>query len=318
MYHRVADVDSDPWLLCVTSQHFAEHLEVLRKHGYPVQVQQLNQALQDGKRLLKSIAITFDDGYADNFHNAKPLLERYDIPATVFVVSGHVGQEREFWWDELERLFLQPGTLPKTLQLSINGSPYQWELGEAVNYSEDTYQRYRRWHAEQRDDPSPRHSLYRLLYKLLQPLLEGERHKVLQELLAWSGAAPVSRPTHRSLSVTELLTLGQGKLIEVGSHTVTHPLLSSLPLLLQQDEIRLSKARLEEIVDLPVCSFAYPYGNYTAATVDIVRDAGFFCACSAIEDTVQRYSDSFQLPRFEVQNWNGEEFEKRLLKWLHV
>jgi peptidoglycan/xylan/chitin deacetylase (PgdA/CDA1 family) len=81
------------------------------------------------------VVITFDDGYADNLHNAKPLLERYDIPATVFVTTGHIGHEREFWGDELDRLLLQPSTLPELLGLSINGSPYQWELGEVAHYT---------------------------------------------------------------------------------------------------------------------------------------------------------------------------------------
>ena len=48
-YHRVAEVDCDPWSLCVTPQHFAEHLEVLRQYRYPMRLQQLNQALRARK-----------------------------------------------------------------------------------------------------------------------------------------------------------------------------------------------------------------------------------------------------------------------------
>lgn len=206
LYHRVAEVGLDPWSLCVTPQHFAEHLEVLQKHTRPMQLQQLTQALQDGKRLHQSAIITFDDGYADNLYNAKPLLERYNIPATVFVTTGGVGHEREFWWDELERLLLQPSVLPKTLHLSINGRNYQWELGEAAYYSEDAYQCHRCWHVdEEQDDPSPRHFLYRSLWQLLHPMLEGERLMVLDELLTWAGAEPVCRPTHRSLKKQKCL-----------------------------------------------------------------------------------------------------------------
>jgi peptidoglycan/xylan/chitin deacetylase (PgdA/CDA1 family) len=76
------------------------------------------------------VAVTFDDGYADNLLNGKPLLECYDVPVTVFVTSGYVGAGREFWADELERLFLQPGTLRQELCLAIKGRTHQWDLGE--------------------------------------------------------------------------------------------------------------------------------------------------------------------------------------------
>lgn len=318
MYHRVAEVDSDPWSLCVTPQHFAEHLEVLRKHTRPMRLQQLTQALQDGKCPHRSVVITFDDGYADNLYNAKPLLERYNIPATVFMTTGAVGHEREFWWDELERLLLQPGTLPETLHLSSNGSNYQWVLGEAAHYSEDAYQRHRCWYVdEEQDDPSPRHFLYRSLWQLLRPILEGERRKVLDELVAWAGAEPASRPTHRSLTLAEVFTLGQGELIEVGSHTVTHPSLSALSAASQRDEIQRSKARLEEIIGHPVISFAYPHGDYTAETAAFVREAGFACACSSVADVIWRRTDRFQLPRVVVEDWDGEEFARRLEEWFH-
>jgi len=317
MYHRVAEVGSDPWSLCVTPRHFAEHLEVLQKHARPQRLHQLTEAVQHRKRPHHSVAITFDDGYADNLYNAKPLLERYDIPATVFVTTGHLGHEREFWSDELDRILLQPGTLPETLRLRINGSTYQWELGEAANYSEESYQSDRCWSALGEDNPGSRQSLYRSLYQLLRPLLAFEQRKVLDELLTWAGAKPLSRPTHRFLTLAEVLELDLGGAIEVGSHTVTHPFLSALPAASQQNEIEQSKADLEEIIGHPVTSFAYPYGNYTAETAALVKRAGFACACSTFGDTVWQRTDCFQLPRFQVEDWDGEEFAARLSRWFH-
>jgi peptidoglycan/xylan/chitin deacetylase (PgdA/CDA1 family) len=108
MYHRVAEVAVDPWELCVTPQHFAEHLEVLSKFARVVSLSQLTQELDAGKSIDRSIAITFDDGYGDNLLTAKPILEKSDLPATIFVANGYVEQQREYWWDELERLFFQP------------------------------------------------------------------------------------------------------------------------------------------------------------------------------------------------------------------
>ena len=110
VYHRVAKPRSDPWSLAVTPERFAEHLEVLRRHAVPLRLQQLSRALAKGATLPgRAVVVTFDDGYADNLHNAKPLLERHDVPATIFLPSGFIGSEDGFWWDELDRLLSTPG-----------------------------------------------------------------------------------------------------------------------------------------------------------------------------------------------------------------
>ena len=315
MYHRVAEIPSDPWSLCVTPRHFAQHLEVLRRFTHPQHIRTLSQSLQDGCIPDLSVAVTFDDGYADNLDNARPLLEHYDIPATVFLTTGYIGLGREFWWDELERLLLQPGSLPPVLRLDINGMMYQWELGDAAYYPEARWRRERSWRPFA-DSPSSRHSLYTSLWQLLRPLPESERQTVLNNLLVWADAEPNSRQTHRTLSLQAAVALGRGDLIEIGSHTVTHPLLSTLSSVLQQEEIQRSKARLEEIIGRPITSFAYPYGDYTAETVGVVRQAGFNCACSTNAGIAQRDSDRFQLPRVPVEDWDGEEFNRRFCAWL--
>jgi peptidoglycan/xylan/chitin deacetylase (PgdA/CDA1 family) len=312
MYHRVAEENVDPWSLCVKQQHFAEQMEVLRREAHPISLRQLVQAHKEGRIPDRAVAVTFDDGYADNFHSAKPLLEQYNIPATVFVASGYVGHEREFWWDELERVLLHPGTLPKMLTLNIRGKAYEWDLGEVATYSEEEYRRHVNSIIDWEGNSSVRHSLYLSIYKLLQPLLENERQNVMDDLWQKSGATPVRRQTHRALSNEELRILNQGELIEIGSHTVTHPLLPALSVSQQQDEIQRSKSTLEEMIGQRVTSFAYPYGNYKRDAVTIARETEFDCACSTIVGPVWRRSDPFQLPRVTVENWDGEEF----LKWL--
>ena len=315
MYHRVANLYSDPWLLAVTPQRFAQHLEILRQHTKPMPLRQLFEGLLSGNVDDRAVAITFDDGYADNLYSAKPLLERYDFPATFFLTTGYIGCEREFWWDELERLFLQPRTLPDVLHVSLNGTMHQWRLGKAVNYSsEEAARQRRRWRARG-GVSSSRHRLYYSLWNLLYSLREGERQRLLGELRAWAGSEPVVRPTHRSLSLDEVVRLAQGELIEIGAHTVTHPALAALPVASQREEILLSKARLEETLDRPVSSFAYPHGNLAEETVGIVREAGFARACTTDANIVEESTDPFQLPRVHVQNWTGREFARGISRW---
>ena len=161
---------------------------------------------------------------------------------------------------------------------------------------------------------TPRHCLYYSVWQLFQLLVQDERLVALNKMVRWASAEPVARSTHRSLSHEEVRALTQGELMEIGAHTVTHPFLTSHPPEFQEAEIKRSKADLEGILDRPITSFSYPFGAYTAETVALVREAGFTCACSSVADKVWRDSDCFELPRFEVQNWNGEEFARRLLR----
>jgi peptidoglycan/xylan/chitin deacetylase (PgdA/CDA1 family) len=318
VYHRVTSTQSDPWHLAVTPHHFVEQLTILRRYSNPITLQRLSQVLLLGGNLPdRSVIVTFDDGYADNLHEAKPALECHNIPATVFLTTGYIGSNHEFWWDELERVLLQPGMVPKALRLDINGSMYRWDLGEAAHYDEDDARRYREWRAWEKP-PSSRHALYRSLWELLYPLTESERRRVLDKLVGWAGDEPTGRPTHRVLSREEVIALSQGELIELGAHTTTHPALSALPIASQRDEIERSKIQLENILNKEVASFAYPYGkanHYTIETVSVVREVGFLCACSNFAHTVRLSTDPFQLPRVAVPNWAGRKFALWLWRW---
>jgi peptidoglycan/xylan/chitin deacetylase (PgdA/CDA1 family) len=84
----------------------------------------LDEALRRGNGGRSAIVVTFDDGYADNLCNAKPLLRRHEIPATVFMTTDILGSPKEFWQDDLERICLHPGVLPETLRLTINGKTW--------------------------------------------------------------------------------------------------------------------------------------------------------------------------------------------------
>jgi peptidoglycan/xylan/chitin deacetylase (PgdA/CDA1 family) len=278
-------------------------------------LQELSAALMNASLPRRAVVVTFDDGYADNLLNAKPLLEKFDLPATVFITTGYVGRNREFWWDELERIFLRPGHLPSTLSLDVNGKHSQRELGETADYSSDSHRRNLHWRAWDQEDPSPRHGLYRSLWQSMHVMPEHERSQLRNELLAWAAAPEAARPTHRALSENEIVELMRGGLIDIGCHTITHPRLSALSTDTQLEEISGSKAGLEQIVGRPVSAFAYPYGresDYTPHTEKLVRDAGFDCGCATTVGVVGTHSERFQLPRVQVEDMNGESFDRFL------
>lgn len=317
MYHRIGEPGLDPWSLCVTPKHFQQHLEILQNHTHPMGLRQLTQSHTDGSIPQRAVAITFDDGYADNLYNAKPLLESYSTPATVFVTTCHINSQREFWWDELEHLLLRPGNLPEKLTLVIEGNTHTWKLGAAANYSEEQYQKdcdSKSWETQ----AGSRLCFYYSIWQTLRFLPYTVQNKALETIKAWTGNQRELRSTHRSLSSQELRVLGKSQLVEIGSHTVTHSLLSTQSQNSQLKEIQQSKTYLEKLLNYPVTSFAYPYGNYIPQTISLMQQAGLERACTTNEGMVWKYSDCFQLPRFHVHNWNGEEFVEQLSKWLKI
>lgn len=318
LYHRVSDLRPDPQLLSVTSEHFGQQLQILRQSTTPMKLQDMVRAMRNNQLPRRSVAVTFDDGYADNLYNAKPLLERYGVPGTVYVSSGYVGSGREFYPDVLERIFLQPGSLPEELHLTVNGKTHRWHLGNATHYGVDACRANAAWHVLDPESPTPRHHIYRALCQLLYALPECNRRFALDALTSWACRQSICRETHRVLRAEEVCLLARDGLVEVGSHTVDHPVLSAIPVADQRKELQESKRRLEEILDHPVTSFAYPYGtrsDYSAETVELVREAGYDHACSNFQGHVQPGVDPWQLPRFIVRDWDGDEFAAWIREW---
>ena len=219
MYHRVTELANDPHLLAVTPVHFGQHLEAIRAIGAPLRLEELVRALEQGRVPRRAVAVTFDDGYADNLHNAKPLLARHDVPATVYVTAGQVGGRREFWWDELDRLLLQPGTLPPVLRLALDGGVREWRLDEAHGYTEQDRQRQSDWHLECREDPGPRQRLFRALFEILYPLPTDGKWRLLEEVAAWASAPATARPSRPQPHGRRAGSTGGGR---IGGHRGPH------------------------------------------------------------------------------------------------
>jgi peptidoglycan/xylan/chitin deacetylase (PgdA/CDA1 family) len=319
LYHRIGDVTEDPQLLSVGKERFTQHMEYLSRR-YPVlSVGMLAEALAAGEDLPdQCVAVTFDDGYADNFVNAKPILEQHRVPATVFVTTGYLDQDQEFWWDELERIFLHPSTLPPRCYLQIGERVLDHNLAGAVRYTESDAERHRAWNVLSPDNPTVRHKIYRDICALLRLSTPSERTATMRALRAWSGIRVSARETHRCLSSRELNELGAGRFVEVGAHTVSHSVLARLSVSEQHAEICGSREHLARILGKPPHSFAYPFGtksDYTPQTAVLVREAGFAVACANVPDVVTGREDVYQLPRVVVRDWEGAQFARYLKDW---
>lgn len=121
------------------------------------------------------------------------------------------------------------------------------------------------------------------------------------------------------LTREELLELSRESLVEIGAHTLTHPKLANLPEKEQEKEILEGKIKLEQIINMEISGFAYPFGgknSFDSETTDLVKKAGFKYACSNIHERVTSKSNIYALSRFVVRNWTVGEFKKEMEKWL--
>ncbi len=288
MYHRVAELRADPWDLAVSPRHFAEQIEILTRKRRPISLSRLAETSPpDG-----AVAITFDDGYIDLVTNAKPVLEKFDCAATVFVPTGLVGRTRDFWWDELTRLILESAKLPGKLTIEAVGhGRFAWERSESKG--ED------------------RAALHDTLWSWFLPLPHGVRERCLEQLAAQIGVSIAGRADHRVMKDSELVSLSSD-LIEIGAHTVTHPALPMLGADEKRSEVMGSQRDCEALLGRRVKSFAFPYGRYDEESLRAVRDAGFSVACTAEHAPVTHRSTIWEIPRIHVRDWDGETFSRLL------
>jgi peptidoglycan/xylan/chitin deacetylase (PgdA/CDA1 family) len=309
MYHRIAEQAWDPFELCVSPARFEEHLQVIRRYGACLRMRDLSRYLDSGVLPERAIAVTFDDGYADNVSAAMPLLERYDIPATFFLSTGHIGLERGFWWDELESLITTASVVPPEVELRLGGER------QLVRPRRDTGWRQaiqRLPGMADRTARLQRRGLYLDIWRVLQPLTSAQQREVLDQLRFCLKPSERKSRRRRAVTAAEAETLGRCKLFEIGAHTVTHPLLPAHSRDLQKYEIEQSKADCEAFSDEPVTSFTCPFGGNSAETTGLIRNAGFSSNCSTQAGSVRNSSHRYDLPRIQVGNWNGAALERRL------
>lgn len=316
LYHRIAHDPLDPHKLCVAPERFDEQVAAAREFGPVLSLGQLGTALVARKLPRRASVITFDDGFIDNLTVAKPILEKHDVPATFFITHGNVGRQREMWWDELEQLLIEPGTLPSSLAIELNGQHHTWSLEGVTDYPPDAAHRHASWRVPYRLDdphyPTPRHRAYTEIFHLVWPFTHTQRQMVLDDLQQQAGRTVRVRADHRLVSDDELARLGAGPLVEIGAHTMTHANLPSHTDAEQHQEIAGNKARLEAIVGRPVESFAYPYGLHTSRTVELVREAGYQRACACMGHAVRNSSEMHRLTRTELGDLDGDAFARAL------
>jgi peptidoglycan/xylan/chitin deacetylase (PgdA/CDA1 family) len=243
--------------------------------------------LYEGRLPARALAITFDDGYADNAEVAAPILRRLGLTATFFVSTG----------------FLDGGCMFNDRIIEAIRSSRTGELDLARfglgRYALETIEQKR--------------GAIEALLRAVKHLDSANREAAVEKIVQASAAPPAPSLMMQPSQVRALRALG----MDVGAHTVHHPILTRLAIAEAQREIVESKAYLEDLLREPVPLFAYPNGvpgrDYAPEHVRLVRECGFAAAVSTSWGAASSKTDRYQLPRFTPWDRSRLRYGTRLL-----
>jgi peptidoglycan/xylan/chitin deacetylase (PgdA/CDA1 family) len=249
-YHRICPMENligDPTLV-LTPEVLEKQMRYFSTNFQILSMDELFEFIRLKKRPPRRAAvITIDDGYRDIFVHAYPILERYKIPATIFLVSGYVDSNKPYWWDRVSHAIYQ-STSP---QLNVEGIGKYWIR-----------------------DLSEKSVANKIVITAIRESPEDRRNGLIAKVLDECKINFDDFGGRLQLSWNEIKEMHKNGL-KFGSHSVSHPRLTDISLERATAEIVESKQAIEENLDEEVTTISYPYGDYDAKILDIVREAGF-------------------------------------------
>ena len=153
------------------------------------------------------------------------------------------------------------------------------------------------------------------MHKVLYSLKKDVQLKTLKSIIKWANSSRKFRKNYLPLNFNQLKILSNSNLIEIGSHGLNHYSLANQDIKIQKKEIFDSKRKLEKILKKTITMFSYPYGwssDINQITINLVKKAGYKCACSTNQGCVTNKSNFFLLPRYIIKNIDGKEFKNQL------
>lgn len=314
MYHRVEKVDTNPWGICVSPKNFAKQICFLKENFNVISVDELAMAIASGKFTDNSVCITLDDGYANNYINAKPILEKYNCAAAFFIATAFINQTKPFWWDELEMIFLHSKKLPAELNLRIGNENLSYQLSEN-ELTKQQWLQHKKWKWHQ-VPPTDRCKIFLSIWEKLTALTSKKIEAVINELKQWSCFNALDHPPRLPMNDEQLYELSKNDLFTLGVHTHTHCDLGQQKKQIQFKEIAACKTFLQKKFNVESHYFSYPFGRYNLDTIQLVKELQL-TACFTTESVpVNKGSNKFLLGRYQPFNWNESTFKKHMDQWI--
>ena len=278
MYHSfVEDPRATDHILGVSRDRasFAAHMETLARHFSPVSLDEVAQFAKSGRQLpQRAVAVTFDDGFADNYDVALPILERYGIPATFYIMVDAVANGWLPWYCRVRFAF------------NTTRKP-QWE-------NQETKRNY------QLDSPELRTTAMTAAWETAARLTGSLQLDFVSGIEKSLEIEPVAAPHGFMMSWEQVRSLRKAGHI-VGAHTLSHPNLAHVSEYEARSEIIGSQKRLEMEMGEPVEHFSYPHPalnpQWSNQTLNITREAGFKSAVLTTRGPVRAGDDPLALRR---------------------
>jgi peptidoglycan/xylan/chitin deacetylase (PgdA/CDA1 family) len=268
MYHRVNDQASPFFEVAVNPKAFEKQIRFFRKYYKIIDLNDLNRLSSSHFFERDVVILTFDDGYRDNYTQAFPILQKYRVPATVFLTTGFINSDRLLWPDKLAWTLFKAESIPDFSMLGKFDLPADIAFATQRFFSSKS---------------SNHKAILDLMAAKLKELSGNDRNEILSILSRVCKLKSWPRMEERAMlnwkEVREMSKNG----ISFGGHTVSHPALSKIPLQEARREIIESKETIEEHIQKPVQTFAFPFGkkeDYSTAVIDILKQIGFEYACS--------------------------------------
>ncbi len=272
-YHTVAD-KPHPFYPQISTERFRGEIGHLAKNYRVLSVDEIVGRIRSGKPVNGCVAVTFDDGFLDNCLVAYPILKHFRVPATIFPITDCIDTGEAPWFIRFRFAF--SNCKKKRLRL---------ELGDMV-LDEPLNEEWQRWDASEK------------AMRYLQTCSDHERREKLEEIFEALGVKNFDELRGMMLDWTKVRDLSRNG-ISFGAHTKSHPVLGNLPLAAVESELRISKSRIEEYVEVPVAGFAFPFGrksrHYTSEVVDLLPKCGFEWTV-----TTNRKTNDKNTPLFEI------------------
>lgn len=287
-YHRILDFDKnfeyDENLISANVAEFEKQVSFLKKHYNILSLSQVHQLLSTrGKLPPRSLVITFDDGFMDNYENAYSILRKYSVGATFFVTTGLIGKKKLFWFDRCA--FIAKKIKGKLTLVS-----------KKLNHSHVI------------DNSSNSKCTSSRLLSFLKRVPNQERVEFVELLERYAAENDIKPKGQYALNYPmtwENLAEMKDNGMEIGAHTVTHPILANLSDEEIKDEIVSSKRDIESRLDINCNCIAYPVGgneHINSFVLECVKTEGFDIAATYVhgDNIIDSNSDLVSLKRIGV------------------